>query len=134
MRPLKTELCTFGKTSAKATGAVGVLTYDMFERQSNDFKESIAIMFSVPYDYHMYQNWFAVGIFDKGKECNEALYKAMYYDKEPKGFVREKAVGSTVTYEGEHLDIKAGMSPLGRSIMKVELWDKLFSPPRSQGH
>ncbi|KAK2820105.1 hypothetical protein Q5P01_023064 [Channa striata] len=33
-----------------------------------------------------------------------------------------------VTYEGTHLDIKATMSPLGRAIMKVEVWDKLFSP------
>ncbi|XP_053197689.1 DELTA-stichotoxin-Hmg2b-like [Scomber japonicus] len=128
VRPLKTEVCNFTKTSAKACGAVGVMTYDLFERKSNSAKETVAIMFSVPYDYNMYKNWFAVGIYDQGKECNESLYKEMYYNKEQKGFIREEAHGSGITYEGKQLDIKATMSPMGKAIMKVELWDKLFAP------
>ncbi|XP_029383112.1 bryoporin-like [Echeneis naucrates] len=132
VRPLKTEVCNFSKTSAKTSGAVGVLTYDLFERQSNRATETIAIMFSVPYDYNLYKNWFAVGIFQQGKECNEALYKEMYYNKEQQNFVREEAHGSGITFEGGRVDIKATMSPMGRSIMKVELWDKLFSPQMHQ--
>lgn len=85
-------------------------------------------MFSVPYDYNMYKNWFAVGMYDQGKECNESLYKEMYYNKEQKGFIREEAHGNGITFEGKQLDIKATMSPMGRAIMKVELWDKLFAP------
>ncbi|XP_019962900.1 DELTA-actitoxin-Afr1a-like [Paralichthys olivaceus] len=131
VRPLKTEVCNFTKTSAKASGAVGVLTYDLFERRNNKATEKVAIMFSVPYDYGMYKNWFAVGIYQQGKECNEGLYKEMYYNKE-QGFKRMEAVGSGVTFEGSNLDIKATMSPMGRAIMKVEVWDKLFSPPMGQ--
>lgn len=86
-------------------------------------------MFSVPFDYNMYKNWFAVGIYSLGKECNESLYKEMYYNKEQQGFVREEAKGSGITYQGLRLDIKATMSPLGRAIMKVEVWDKVFSLP-----
>ncbi|XP_042253799.1 DELTA-actitoxin-Afr1a-like [Thunnus albacares] len=134
VRPLKTEVCNFSKTSAKASGAVGVLTYDLFERQSNSAKETVAIMFSVPYDYNMYKNWFAVGIYAKGKECDESLFKEMYYNKEQKGFIREEAHGSGLTFEGRQLDIKATMSPMGRAIMKVELWDKLFTPQMTQSH
>ncbi|XP_030626148.1 DELTA-sagatoxin-Srs1a-like [Chanos chanos] len=132
VRPLKTEVCTFSKTSAKAKGSVGVMTYDLFERSRNDYAETLAIMFSVPWDYNLYKNWFAVGIYAKGKECNEALYKEMYYDKEQTGFVREEANGSGITYEGNQLDIKATMCPMGRAIMKVEIWDKLFSPAINQ--
>ncbi|KAM4624269.1 DELTA-stichotoxin-Hcr4a-like isoform 1-T2 [Polymixia lowei] len=132
VRPQKTEVCNFSKTSAKASGAVGVLTYDLFERSRNDFIETVAIMFSVPYDYNMYKNWFAVGIYSKGKECNEALYKELYYNKEQKGFVRAESNGSGITYEGSYLDIKASMSPLGRAMMKVEVWDKLFTPAMNQ--
>lgn len=128
VRPQKTEVCNFSKTSAKASGAVGVLTYDLFERHSNTAKETIAIMFSVPYDHNLYKNWFAVGIYNHGKEVNEALFKEMYYNKEQAGFVRQECNGSGLTYEGKCLDIKATMSPMGRAIMKVELWDKLFTP------
>ncbi|XP_071770904.1 DELTA-stichotoxin-Hcr4a-like [Centroberyx gerrardi] len=128
VRPLKTEVCNFSKTSAKASGAVGVLTYDLFERSRNDYIETLAIMFSVPYDFNLYKNWFGVGIHSKGKECNEALFKEMYYNKTQEGFVRLEANGSGITHDGSYLDIKATMSPMGRAIMKVEVWDKLFTP------
>ncbi|KAM8838042.1 DELTA-actitoxin-Afr1e-like [Spinachia spinachia] len=132
VRPLKTEVCNFSKTSAKATGAVGVLTYDLFERRGNSAKEKLAIMFSVPYDNSTYKNWLALAIYPQNKECNEALYKEMYYDKEPKGFVRQEAHGCGLTFEGQSLDIKATMSPLGRAMLKVEVWDKLFTPVGQQ--
>ncbi|XP_041829395.1 DELTA-actitoxin-Afr1a-like [Melanotaenia boesemani] len=128
VRPLKTEVCNFGKTSAKAMGAVGVLTYELFERQSNSARETLAILFSVPYDYNMYKNWLGLGIYNQGKECNKSLYEEMYYNKEQQGFVREEAKGCGLTFEGSSLDIKATMSPMGRAIMKVEVWDKLFAP------
>ncbi|XP_048088360.1 DELTA-sagatoxin-Srs1a-like isoform X2 [Alosa alosa] len=132
VRPLKTEVCTFSKTSAKATGSVGVMTYDLFERTRKGATETLAIMFSVPWDYNVYKNWYAIGIYPVGKECDEALYKGMYYDKEPKGFVRMEADGSGLTFEGSSMDVKATMCPMGRAIMKVELWDKLFSPGMQQ--
>ncbi|KAK6291040.1 hypothetical protein J4Q44_G00385610 [Coregonus suidteri] len=127
VRPLKTDVCTFSKSSAKATGSVGVLTYDLFERSRNDYIETVAFMFAVPWDYNIYKNWFAVGIFNKGRACDESLYKEMYYEKNQKGFIREEANGSGINYEGNYLDIKATMSPMGRAIMKVEVWDKLFT-------
>ncbi|XP_034716888.1 DELTA-actitoxin-Afr1a-like [Etheostoma cragini] len=132
VRPLKTELCNFSKTSAKASGAVGVLTYDLFERSSNSAKERLAIMFSVPYDYNMYKNWMGLAIYNVDKECNEALYKEMYYNKEQTGFVRQEARGSCLTFEGKTLDLKATMSPMGKAVLKLELWDKLFTPMMQQ--
>ncbi|KAG7243543.1 hypothetical protein INR49_011099, partial [Caranx melampygus] len=130
VRPLKTEVCTFTKSGGKATGSVGVLTYDLFERSQNDYIETLAIMFSVPWDYHLYKNWFAVGIYKKGRNCDKDLYKEMYYEKKQQehGFVREEAIGSGINYVGNYLDIKATMCPLGKAIMKVEVWDKLFTP------
>lgn len=127
VRPLKTEVCAFSKTSAKASGSVGVLMYDLFERNRNDHIETLAIMFSVPWDYNLYKNWFAVGIYPKTRDCDKSLYKEMYYEKNQQGFVREEANGSGITYVGSDLDIKATMSPMGRAIMKLEVWDKLFT-------
>ncbi|CAJ1076157.1 DELTA-stichotoxin-Hcr4a-like [Xyrichtys novacula] len=134
VRPQKTEVCTFSKSSSKATGSVGVLTYDLFEMSRNDYIESLAIMFSVPWDYNLYKNWFAVGIYKKGRECDEALFKEMYYEKKQQehGFVREEATGSSINYVGNYLDVKATMGPLANATMKVELWDKLFTPAGQQ--
>ncbi|KAL2101277.1 hypothetical protein ACEWY4_003038 [Coilia grayii] len=128
VRPLKAEVCSFSKNKAKATGSVGVMTYDLFERSRNDYVETLAIMFSIPWDYNLYKNWFAVGIYPKGRACDEALYKEMYYDKKQKDFVREQANGSGIDYVGNHLDVRATMSPMGKAIMKVEVWDKLLVP------
>lgn len=134
VRSLMTECCTFTKSSSSATGTVGVLMYDLSESSRRTATESLAIMFSVPWDYNLYKNWFAVGIYNKGRACDEALYKEMYYEKNQKehGFVREEAVGSGINYVGSYLDVKATMNPLENAIMKVEVWDKLFTPAGQQ--
>ncbi|KAM7386977.1 hypothetical protein PAMA_009557 [Pampus argenteus] len=136
VRPLKTEVCTFTKSGGKATGSVGVMTYDLFEKSKNGSTETLAIMFSIPWDYHLYKNWFAVGIYGKGRNCDKDLYKEMYYEKNQHehGFAREEATGSGINYVGNYLDIKATMSPLGKAIMKVEVWEKLFTPMHQQAY
>ncbi|XP_061556721.1 actinoporin-like protein [Phycodurus eques] len=130
VRPLKTEVCTFTKSSSSATGSVGVLTYDLFERSQKDFIETVAIMFSVPWDYNLYKNWYAVGIYKKGLKCDKDLFKQMYNERKQleHGFVRDESTGTGINYVGTYLDVKATMGPLGKAIMKVELWDKMFTP------
>lgn len=136
VRPLKTEVCTFSKSGGKATGSVGVLCYDLFEKSQNDFIETLAIMFSIPWDYNLYKNWFAVGIYKKGRSCDKDLFKEMYNEKKQQehGFVREEASGSGINYMGQYLDVRATMSPMANSIMKVEVWDKLFTPMGQQSY
>ncbi|XP_074519905.1 DELTA-actitoxin-Afr1e-like [Halichoeres trimaculatus] len=132
--PMKTEICNFSKTSAKTSGAVGLLSYDVVRLQGKPrVVGKLVIMYSVPYDQNAYANWVGLGIFSPEVEVNEDLYKKMYYDKEPQGFVRAKAGGSVLTYTGQYLDVMATMSPLGRAIMKVQIWEKVFSPPMAQG-
>ncbi|KAL0992688.1 hypothetical protein UPYG_G00096780 [Umbra pygmaea] len=126
VRPQETEICTFIKTSHSLRGSVGVMTYDLFESSSNDFTETLALMFSVPFDYTYYINWYAVGILnkDKGKACDRDLYQKMYNENQ-KWFSRSAATGTGLNYtEGKCVDIKATMSPMAKSIMKVEIWDK----------
>lgn len=125
VRPQKTEVCNFSKSSAATSGAVGVLTYDVFKKGHKSATEKIAIMFSVPYDYNLYKNWVAVGIYELGRECNEDLYKEMYY-KNQSSFKREEAKGSCISYSGGELEVLCTMSPMGRAIMKVELLDQFF--------
>lgn len=130
VRNLMTECCTFTKSGSSATGAIGVLTYDLHERSRSTAIESLAMMFSVPWDYNLYKNWFAVGVYKQDRACDGSLYKEMYYEKKQKehGFVREEATGSGINYVGSYVDLKATMNPLENAIMKVEVWDKLFTP------
>ncbi|KAG9331986.1 hypothetical protein JZ751_016262, partial [Albula glossodonta] len=54
----ETVKCSFNKTAGAARGAVGVMTYDI-TNSSNEVFQRLAIMFSVPYDYNLYENYFA---------------------------------------------------------------------------
>ncbi|XP_036449510.1 DELTA-actitoxin-Ate1a-like [Colossoma macropomum] len=116
-----TAVCAFSKTARVARGAVGVLTYQML-RDEKCFVAELAIMFSVPFDYNWYENWFALGIYKQEIPCDEALFSKMYYDTGP--FTRCKSTGSTLTYSGRGVLVKATMSAGGRSVMKIEFWDE----------
>lgn len=125
VRTQKTEVCSFIKDDHTATGAVGVLTYELFDMRNRCCNEVIAIMFSVPFDYNFYKNWLGVGVFEHTRECNEDLFKNMYNEKDFTNFLRHEADGSGVTYKGRMVDVRACMSDEGKAIIKLELYDKM---------
>ncbi|XP_058865875.1 DELTA-sagatoxin-Srs1a-like [Acipenser ruthenus] len=116
------EGCSFTKNPDKLFGCVGVLTYDVSENNKSKALSRFAIMFSVPYDYTKYENWFSIGLFDSERSCDESLFNLMYYEKG--SFVRDNASSTEMKYEGELSIVKGTMSPRAKSIMKVEIWDK----------
>uniref|UniRef100_A0A3B4H6S0 Uncharacterized protein n=1 Tax=Pundamilia nyererei TaxID=303518 RepID=A0A3B4H6S0_9CICH len=77
-------------------GSVGVFTYDLYDPTTDGADKKIAVMFSVPLDHRLFSNWCAVGVFDKNTNCDNALYRKMYYHNE-RGFVRGKADGHDLT-------------------------------------
>ncbi|XP_072546285.1 uncharacterized protein [Salminus brasiliensis] len=114
------EECSFSKTDGSACGVVGVLTYRILTDKKKYVGE-LAIMFSVPYSYKCYTNWFALGIFPPGVPCDEKLYNKMYYESGP--FTRGPGTGSSITYSNKAALVYGTMSPQGESEMKVELRD-----------
>ncbi|KAM9831237.1 DELTA-sagatoxin-Srs1a-like [Neosynchiropus ocellatus] len=124
VRPHRIELCNFNKTSAQTSGAVGVLTYDVIYRHQSQISDRIAIMFSVPYSQTAYKNWFGLGIFTKDMECDHDLFDKMY-NKDQVCFLRQESKGCHLTFAGDRLEMKATMNPMGRSIMKLEVWEKV---------
>ncbi|KAI4899033.1 hypothetical protein NFI96_007143 [Prochilodus magdalenae] len=118
------EVCSFIKTSGAARGAVGVLTYDICQHDETDWVAQLAIMFSVPYDYRMYNSWFALGIFKDRVPCDENLFNQMYYESGP--FTRAEATGARITFNGKYNRVDGTMSPSGTSTMKVELLPPLW--------
>ncbi|KAG5849751.1 hypothetical protein ANANG_G00075040 [Anguilla anguilla] len=118
-----TETCGFENTKGAACGAVGVLTYDITEDRKTKAVKRLAIMFSVPFDYASFENWFAVGLFDTAQACDSYLYNLMYNNEG--SFKREKASGSEISFQKDEEFILLGtMSPAAKAEIKVELWDK----------
>ncbi|XP_030626170.1 bryoporin-like [Chanos chanos] len=116
-----TVVCAFSKNTGVASGAVGVLTYDLVQDKHCTDK-MMAIMFSVPFDYNIFKNWLAVGIFDNRLPCDKELYKLMY-DKDETTFKRVKAAGSSILYTQNSVEIRATMSSARAAIVMVEIYD-----------
>nr|Q9Y1U9.1 RecName: Full=DELTA-actitoxin-Aeq1c; Short=DELTA-AITX-Aeq1c; AltName: Full=Equinatoxin IV; Short=EqT IV; Short=EqTIV; AltName: Full=Equinatoxin-4; Flags: Precursor [Actinia equina]AAD39836.1 equinatoxin IV precursor [Actinia equina] len=60
-----------------ATGAVGVLAYAMSDGNT------LAVLFSVPYDYNWYSNWWNVRIFKGRRRADQRMYEQLYYYLSP---------------------------------------------------
>ncbi|KAK0150231.1 DELTA-thalatoxin-Avl1a [Merluccius polli] len=109
----------FNKSTGAATGAVGVLTYNLFNNNL-DYGKVLAVMYSVPYDRNLYSNWCAVGVFDRGTECDYNLYDIMYNGSED-SFSRAKADGSSVCYQADYVMVNATMSDSGEAVVRVDI-------------
>ncbi|KAG9268248.1 bryoporin-like isoform X1 [Astyanax mexicanus] len=116
------EVCCFSKTAHTACGSVGVLTYQILS-DAQDCVGELALMYSVPYDYNLYENTFALGIFESGFPCDEDLYNQMYYKSGP--FIRGNGTGSSITHSDKDAVVKGTMSSAGQAVMCVEFDDKL---------
>lgn len=125
IRSMKSAVCSFVKDEDFPSGAVGVLTYDLFHTHTRSCTERMAIMFSVPYDYNLYENRLAVGVFEQSCACDEKLYDLMYDGQESSYFVRSENIGSGLEYLAPNVDLRATMSSIGKAIIKMELYDKV---------
>lgn len=119
------EVCSFIKDDHTATGSVGLLTYDLFHKQSKVCSERMAIMFSVPYDRNLYKNRLAVGMVNQSQACNEKLYDQMYDGKGLTVFSRCENSSNGLVVNAQYVDLRATMSTNGKAIVKVEVYDKM---------
>ncbi|KAF7209496.1 uncharacterized protein [Nothobranchius furzeri] len=120
--PCSAVKAMFNKTRGAATGSVGVFTYDLFNADLNDYSNVIAAMFSVPYDRLLYSNWLAVGIFEKHRNCDHSLFDLMY-NGSGSNFVRGRADGTSIFYEGDFVILSASMTESVEATLKVEIND-----------
>ncbi|XP_034063681.1 DELTA-thalatoxin-Avl1a-like [Gymnodraco acuticeps] len=121
--PQASGIALFTKTPNTARGSVGVFTYDLLKKDKKPAAEKIAVMFSVPYDFVSFKNWYALGVFDKSKQCDVGLYNQMYNDNQTT-FRRQIPDGSCLTYEGDHITIMATMSDAYEPVIKVQVTQK----------
>lgn len=119
VEPSCTACALFLKTANTACGAVGVFTYDLCSRPAAACTHKLAVMFSVPYDFNLYSNWFSVGIFDKTKQCDHGLYNQMY-NRTDRAFVRGKA-GSGLTFKKDQFTVMATMTNTYGPVIRAEV-------------
>lgn len=123
LRSSESGTALFTKKTMATCGSVGVFTYNIVNESSKDDRGQLAVMFSVPFDFNVFSNWYAIGIFDKNKKCDEDLYNEMYYNVQ-QDFVRGKAMGPSLTFSKPNVTIRASMSDSAQPVLKLELCDE----------
>uniref|UniRef100_A0A8C6UG75 Uncharacterized protein n=1 Tax=Neogobius melanostomus TaxID=47308 RepID=A0A8C6UG75_9GOBI len=121
MGPCSMGSAMFSKTTGAAMGTVGVFTYDLYNPNYFDCNNMLAIMYSVPFDRILYSNWCAVGVFERGIECDYDLYNTMYNNSEY-NFVRGKGDGSCVNFQGGFLMVSASMSENEEAVLRAVVY------------
>ncbi|KAM4536204.1 DELTA-sagatoxin-Srs1a-like isoform 1-T2 [Fundulus diaphanus] len=122
LSPNESGTALFKKTRDTACGSVGVFTYTIVNKSTNQDNSRLAVMFSVPYNFNFYSNLYAVGEFSEYKQCDKNLYHEMYYDSND-NLVRGHAKGPSLTHKGSHVTIRASMSDSYQPVLKVDICD-----------
>lgn len=102
------------KTKSAAKGAVGVLTYYV-----SDIEKTLAVMWSVPFDYNLYENWWNVKLYDGYTKADKGMYEDLYYSANP-----FRADGWHERDLGTYLKFRGSMTNNGQSILEISVLRK----------
>jgi len=79
---------------------------------------TLAVMFSVPFDYTWYENWWNVKLYKGKKYASYTIYKDMYYNQYP--FQGDS--GWHYRQLGAGLKIKGYMSDSGQAVLQIRVF------------
>ncbi|XP_029998139.1 bryoporin-like [Sphaeramia orbicularis] len=119
------DVAVFVKTPHTARGSVGVITYDLQDNQTQLSTRKMAVMFSVPYDFNIYSNEYAVGIFDHSRECDKTLYNEMISGSGASFRGKKAKEPGSLIYEGGTFTIMATMSDAYQPVIKLRISQKI---------
>ena len=80
-------------------------------------KRLVAVMFSVPYDYNWYENWWNVKLYKEDRRADYAMWVDMYYHASPfkgNGRRRGRDLGNNLKFWGV-------MSNSGRATLEIHV-------------
>ncbi|CAB4006202.1 actinoporin [Paramuricea clavata] len=110
--PNKGVIYTARKTSGAATGAVGVISFYITNEDI-----TLCVLFSVPYDYNLYSNWWNAKVYQGKKYANYNAYNDLYYSSSPfKGDNRYHSKSL-----GWHYTAKGVMSSSGTGYLQLSV-------------
>ncbi|MCC5667317.1 hypothetical protein LC653_26400 [Nostoc sp. CHAB 5784] len=104
------------KTEYSVFGSWGVVTYEI-----ENTNKKLAIMWSVPFDYVLYENWFKLAIINLNNQTDKNLLDDMYYNKGmTKGKVKKAATGSE-TWQQEGYILQGIMGTGGSATLNMSI-------------
>ncbi len=105
-----------------ARGAVGVITYD-FANEPNPHR--LAIMYSVPYDYNLYENWFKLSVIAPDVALDDSLFDDMYNNRGATPGEAAAAAKGTATWEvikdGRKFLLEGVLGNGGRAVLNMSI-------------
>ena len=81
--------------------------------------KTVAVLFSVPYDYNLYQNWWNVKLYNGDGRANYAMYEDLYYGANP-----FRANGQHKRDLGNSLKFRGEMTSAGQATLKIQVLKK----------
>ena len=78
--------------------------------------KTLAVMFSVPFDYNLYQNWWNAKLYPGNQRASYKQYHELYYDADP-----FKANGRHDRTLGSNLKFSGSMSNTGNATLMIEV-------------
>ena len=104
------------KTSGPiARGAVGVLTYYI-----PDLDKTLAIMYSVPFDYNLFRNWWNVKLYSGRQEANKQTFSDMERSNKVEGPFKGDNSWHTRNL-GLGFSVKGAMGSTGQSKLEIKV-------------
>ena len=94
-----------------ARGAVGVFTYYI-----PALDKTLAIMYSVPFDFNLFRNWWNVKLYSGRREASKQTFREMYGADKVKG----DNAWHTINL-GSGLSAKGAMGSTGQSELEIRL-------------
>ena len=104
------------KTSGPiARGAVGVFTYYI-----PVLDKTLAVMYSVPFDYNLYRNWWNVKLYSGRLEASKNTFRDMYRSDKVEGPFKGDNAWHT-RHLGPGLSVKGAMGSTGQSELEIRV-------------
>ena len=94
-----------------ATGVVGVLAYYI-----PNIHKTLAVMYSVPFDYNWYENWWNAKLYPGNQRASYDQYYNLYYDAKP-----FRANGWHGRSLGSGLKVRGSMSNSGQATLEIHV-------------
>ena len=96
-----------------ARGVVGVVAFYV-----PGISKTVAVLFSVPYDYNLYQNWWNVRFYEGERQADYSIYNDLYYSNPFKADVpHERDLGNNLKFRGD-------MSSSGTPTLEIRVQGK----------
>lgn len=111
-------LYTATKPTGLPRGSAGVITFFI-----PDDNKTVAVMFGVPFDRNLYENWWDAKVYPSKTEADYNMWSYMYYNHKP--FKGDDGWHEKRISEG--YSVKGIMTSAGQCKLLIKIWKRNFT-------